>query len=115
MCKDESEKVLMHGGEEWTCSFCTKSGVCFYHMMPNLLNILCGNIHTGLSQAHWHMPIIPAFRRLRQEDLFEASLGYILSLVSRKPKGRGLFLEAQAVMEVLQDSPAGCTFLEVAT
>lgn len=88
MCKDESEKVLMHGGEEWTCSFCTKSGVCFYHMMPNLLNILCGNIHTGLSQAHWHMPIIPAFRRLRQEDLFEASLGYILSLVSQNKTQR---------------------------
>jgi hypothetical protein len=33
-----------------------------------------------LSQVWWYMPIIPALRRIRQENLkFEVSLGYIYS------------------------------------
>jgi hypothetical protein len=50
------------------------------------------------------MPIIiPAFKGLRQEEMFEASLDYILTpcLKKQNPKCRGSFLEGQAVMEVL--------------
>jgi hypothetical protein len=42
---------------------------------------------SGLCQAWWFMPIIPAFGRLRQENLdFETSLGYIVETVSQKKK-----------------------------
>jgi hypothetical protein len=35
----------------------------------------------------WHTPIIPALRRLRQEDLeFKASLGYIVRPSPKKRK-----------------------------
>lgn len=52
-------------------------------------------MYRGLSQAPWHMPImIPAFRRLRQENMFEASLGYTLRpcLKKQNPKDKRLFL-----------------------
>jgi hypothetical protein len=35
----------------------------------------------------WYIPIIPAFRRLKQEDLeFMGSWGYIARLCLKKPK-----------------------------
>jgi hypothetical protein len=37
----------------------------------------------------WYMSVIPALRRLRQEDVeVEASLGYIVRLLSQKSKER---------------------------
>jgi hypothetical protein len=38
-----------------------------------------------LRQAWWYIPIIPALRRLRQEDCeFKTSLGYIVKLYLKK-------------------------------
>jgi hypothetical protein len=41
----------------------------------------------GKNQEWWCTPVIPAFGRLRQEDLeFKANVGYIVSPCLKKPK-----------------------------
>jgi hypothetical protein len=40
-----------------------------------------------MSQAQWHKPVIPALRRLRQEDCeLEATLGYIETLSQKETR-----------------------------
>lgn len=45
---------------------------------------------SNLSQVWWLMPVVPAFRKLKQEDLheFKVSLGYMVS--SRPPRATKL-------------------------
>jgi hypothetical protein len=59
-----------------------------------LLSVLWNNVHLCFfyikicaSRAWWHIPIIQAFRRLRQEDPEpDVSLGYILRPCLKKKK-----------------------------
>jgi hypothetical protein len=47
----------------------------------------CINLPSFLSNAGWHKPVIPAIRKLRQEDpKFKTNLGYILRLCLKRKK-----------------------------
>jgi hypothetical protein len=58
------------------------------------------------SQAWWCTPVIPAFRRLRQEDHgFEASLGYLVRPYLKRKKKYPDFLKNGIILERSEEAP----------
>jgi hypothetical protein len=59
-----------------------------------------------------YMPLIPAFGRLRQEDLeFEANLSYIVSVSKKKKKNQTRSIGRDQIIEMFVDSIKNLDFL----